>query len=392
MARELRRARRPARVRGALTARAAIDGRLRDRYADRDEYRTLGRTGLVVSEICFGAMAAGGDGFWRVVGAQDQATADLLVRRAFDAGVNFFDTADVYANGLSERILGEAVRRNGLRRDEVVIATKVHGRVSDLLPPDATDAQRAEADRRARAKNVNGLSRKHILDGIDASLARLGTDHVDLYQIHGYDPLTPLEEVVEALDAVVRAGKARYVGLCNLAAWQTAKALGIAERRGLARWRRCGCTLPRRARHRARWRRSRRQASRCSLEPPRRGAARALPPRRRCAEGTAARASTSPVDRPRAYDIDRDDPDGRGPRGRRHPHRAGVGAPPPVEVTSVIIGANRGAGVDNLAATDVTLTDVELAALDAASACRGVSGWMLDRQGADRLGWSRRAC
>lgn len=357
------------------------------------KYRTLGRTGLVVSEICFGTMTFGGDGFWRVVGAQDQATADLLVRRAFDAGVNFFDTADVYANGLSERILGEAVRRNGLRRDEVVIATKVHGRVSDLLPPEATEAQRAEADRRARAKNVNGLSRKHILDAIDASLGRLGTDHVDLYQIHGHDPLTPLEEVVEALDAVVRAGKARYVGLCNRAAWETAKALGIAERRGLARFASMQMYYSLAGRDLEREVAPMAQSEGLAILPwsPLAGGLLSGKFRRDAAAPEGARRASfdfPPVDRARAFDcIDAMTPiaESRGVSVARIAlawllHRPWV--------TSVIIGAKTEAQlVDNLASTEVALTDAELAALDAVSALPPeYPGWMLDRQGADRAG------
>ena len=112
------------------------------------KYKTLGRTGLVVSELCFGTMTFGGDGFWTVIGGQDQDVASSLVRQAFDAGVNFYDTADVYANGLSEQMLGHAIRDKGLRRDEIVIATKAHGRVLDLLPPDASPHAQAEAARR----------------------------------------------------------------------------------------------------------------------------------------------------------------------------------------------------------------------------------------------------
>jgi aryl-alcohol dehydrogenase-like predicted oxidoreductase len=127
--------------------------------------------------------------------------------------VNFVDTADVYHEGVSEQLLGEAMRSLGIRRSSLVLATKCRGRTG----PGPNDA---------------GLSRAHILDAIDQSLRRLGTDYVDLYQIHGYDPVTPMDEICEALDAVVRSGKVRYLGFCNLPAWRVAKALGIAERRG----------------------------------------------------------------------------------------------------------------------------------------------------------------
>lgn len=199
-------------------------------------YKKLGPSGLVVSEICLGAMTFGGNGFWGAIGRQSQDEADGLVKAAFDAGVNFFDTANVYSNGVSEMMLGSAIRGLGLRRDELVIATKAHGRLSDVLGPNAGPAEEAEARRRASARNVNGQSRKHLMDAIDASLERPGVDHVDLYQIHGFDPLTPMEEVVSALDDIVRSGRAHYVGLCNLAAWQIMKALGLQAQGGLSRF------------------------------------------------------------------------------------------------------------------------------------------------------------
>jgi aryl-alcohol dehydrogenase-like predicted oxidoreductase len=177
-------------------------------------YRVFGRTGLYVSELCFGAMTFGGKGFWEVVGKTPQDEADRLVGVALDAGINFFDTADVYSEGESERILGKAL---GQRRRDVVLATKVRGRVGP-------------------GPNQLGLSRRHIHESIDASLKRLGTDWVDLYQIHGFDAATPLDETLRALDDVVRAGKVRYVGCSNLAAWQLAKANGLAAKHGWERF------------------------------------------------------------------------------------------------------------------------------------------------------------
>ena len=169
----------------------------------------LGRTGLYVSELCLGTMTYGGKGFWEVIGKLGLDDVAGQLRTAVDAGVNFIDTADIYHEGESERLLGAALRQLGLARDRLVIATKVRGRSG----PGPNDA---------------GLSRKHIFDAIDGSLARLGTDHVDLYQIHGVDPVTPLEETMTALADVVRAGKVRYVGFCNLPAWTAMKALAIA--------------------------------------------------------------------------------------------------------------------------------------------------------------------
>jgi aryl-alcohol dehydrogenase-like predicted oxidoreductase len=201
-------------------------------------YRKLGRSGLLVSEICLGTMTFGGEGMWRVVGALNQDESQALVKGAFDAGVNFFDTANVYANGVSEEILGRAIQALRLPRDEIVVATKAFGRIG-ALAAQAGEAQAAEAKRRLTARNISGLSRKHLFDAIDASLKRLGLDYVDLYQIHGYDPLTPLDETLDALDAIIRSGRVRYIGLCNLAAWQIAKALGISARKGLARFESC---------------------------------------------------------------------------------------------------------------------------------------------------------
>jgi len=355
------------------------------------KYRTLGKTGLVVSELCFGTMTFGGDGFWRAIGAQDQSAADLLVRRAFDAGVNFFDTADVYANGLSERILGEAVRRNGLRRDEVVIATKVHGRVSDLLPPDATDAQRAEADRRGRARNINGLSRKHILDAIDASLGRLGMDHVDLYQIHGSDPLTPLEEVVDTLDAVVRSGKARYVGLCNCPAWETAKALGIADRKGQTRFASMQMYYTVAGRDIEREVVPLAQSEGLAILPwsPLAGGLLSGKFRR---DGTAPEGSRRanfdfpPVNRERVFDcVDAMTPMAAA-RGVSVAQIALAWLLHRPWVTSVILGAKTEAQLsDNLASTEVVLDAEELATLDKVSALSAeYPGWMHSRQSSDR--------
>jgi aryl-alcohol dehydrogenase-like predicted oxidoreductase len=159
-------------------------------------------------------MTFGGKSFWAVVGTSGQSEADALVARAIEAGINFFDTANVYSEGESERILGKAL---GTRRKDVILATKARGRVG----PGPNDV---------------GLTRRHVIDAIDASLDRLGTDHVDLYQIHGFDPLTPIEETLRALDDVVRAGKVRYIGCSNIAAWHVMKALGISERHGWARF------------------------------------------------------------------------------------------------------------------------------------------------------------
>jgi aryl-alcohol dehydrogenase-like predicted oxidoreductase len=180
-------------------------------------YKALGKTGLFVSELCLGTMTFGGKGFWEVVGRLGSKEAESLVGTALDGGVNFIDTADVYSEGESEKLTGAALAALGRPREQVVVATKVRGRVGPGV-------------------NQVGLSRGHILSSIEGSLRRLGLDYVDLYQIHGFDPATPIEETVRALDDVVRSGKARYVGFSNLSAWQAMKAIGYAEANGLARF------------------------------------------------------------------------------------------------------------------------------------------------------------
>ena len=179
-------------------------------------YNPLGRSGLYVSELCLGTMTFGGGGMWQAIGKVQQDEADTILKGALDAGINFIDTANIYSEGASETILGQGLKNLGIARDQVVIATKALGRMSP-------------------GPNGAGASRGHIMDQIEQSLKRLQLDHVDLYQIHGVDPLTPVEETVEALDNLVRRGLVRYVGVSNWAAWQVAKAVGIAEARRLTR-------------------------------------------------------------------------------------------------------------------------------------------------------------
>jgi aryl-alcohol dehydrogenase-like predicted oxidoreductase len=180
------------------------------------KYRQLGRTGVWVSEISLGTMTFGGKGHpvYGNIGALGQPEVDRVVGTALDAGVNFIDTADVYAEGESEELLGRAI---GKRRREVVLGTKLLAAVGP-------------------GPNDQGLTRLHIMRALEDSLRRLGTDYVDLYQIHNFDPITPLEETLAALDDAVRQGKVRYLGCSNLAAWQVSKALGISARDGLARF------------------------------------------------------------------------------------------------------------------------------------------------------------
>ena len=171
--------------------------------------RRLGRTGLKVSNLCLGTMTFGNEQW-----GCDESTAGRIVARFLDAGGNFIDTADVYSNGVSEEITGRAIRS---KRQQVVLATKVAG----PMGPGPNDL---------------GVSRRHILDAVDASLRRLGTDYIDLYQVHAYDPTTPLDETLRALDACVRAGKVRYIGCSNYSAWQLMKANALARELGLSRF------------------------------------------------------------------------------------------------------------------------------------------------------------
>jgi aryl-alcohol dehydrogenase-like predicted oxidoreductase len=181
-------------------------------------YNLLGQTGLYVSELCLGTMTyGGGSGIWSMIGNLQQDAVNAQVREAVDAGINFIDTANVYSYGEAESLTGQAIRDLGLKRDELVIATKATGSMDDT-------------------PNNRGQSRYHLMNAVDASLKRLQLDHIDLYQMHGFDPLVPFEESLSALNDLVRSGKVRYIGLCNMAAWQVMKALDISRARNWARF------------------------------------------------------------------------------------------------------------------------------------------------------------
>ncbi|MFP4470908.1 MAG: aldo/keto reductase, partial [Bacteroidales bacterium] len=184
------------------------------------KYNFLGNTGVLVSELCFGTMTFAGEGFWKPIGQQQQDEANDLIKTSFDAGINFYDTANVYSEGKSEKILGQALKDLVINRQEVVIATKLRGRMGPGV-------------------NQVGLSRLHIQDAVNDSLKRLNLDHIDLLYIHGVDAYTPLEETMRGLEEVVRAGKVRYLGVSNHGAWQIVKANMYAESRGWNRF--VGC-------------------------------------------------------------------------------------------------------------------------------------------------------
>jgi aryl-alcohol dehydrogenase-like predicted oxidoreductase len=181
------------------------------------KYNTLGHTGLLVSELCLGTMTfAAGEGMWKPIAGVGQQLADELLRQSIDAGINFVDTADVYTNGESEKTLAQAIANLGVARKDIVIATKAYGRTGP-------------------GRNDIGASRGHIMDAVEASLRRLRTDYIDLYQIHASDSVTPLEETMRALDALVSQGKVRYIGCSNWYAWQIMKANGLSEAKNLAK-------------------------------------------------------------------------------------------------------------------------------------------------------------
>ncbi|WP_308435305.1 aldo/keto reductase, partial [Sphingomonas glacialis] len=181
-------------------------------------YNILGRTGLFVSELCLGTMTfGGGSGIYSSMGGLQQKDADGLVKTAIDAGINFIDTSDVYSKGLSEQITGQALRNVGIAREDVIVATKFFGPTGD-------------------GPNARGTSRSHMLYALEGSLKRLQVDHIDLYQIHGFDQITPMEETLRALETVVQQGKVRYIGVSNWAAWQIAKAVGISNQFNLSRF------------------------------------------------------------------------------------------------------------------------------------------------------------
>ena len=347
-------------------------------------YRKLGRTGLAVSEICLGTMTFGGDGIWKAIGALEQETASKLVKGAFDKGVTFIDTANVYSNGLSEQVTGQAIK--GLPRDELVIATKVFGRMGAYNPN-----QTPEEQRRYNNTNLWGLSRKHIMDSIDASLTRLQIDHIDLYQVHAFDSVTPLEETLGALDELVKSGKVRYIGLCNFAAWQIAKALGVSDKNAFARFESlqmyytiAGRDLEREVVPLC----VDQQLAILPWSPLAGGFLSGKYQRNAAGPNDARRTSFDfpPINKDRAFDcIDAMNPMAQA----RDTSVAGIALGWLLHkpwVTSVIIGARSPEQLkQNLAAINVKLSAEEMAALDKVSELpREYPGWMLERQGGER--------
>ncbi len=336
--------------------------------------RPLGRTGLFVSELCLGTMTFGGEsGMWKQIGDLSQSDAEKLVGQAFDAGINFIDTADVYSGGRSEEITGQALKNLKVPRDNVVIATKVFGETG----PGA---------------NMRGASRSHIISSVKASLKRLQLDHIDLYQIHGFDPATPIEETLRALDILVQHGHVRYIGVSNWAAWQIAKAIGISERLGLARIQSLQAyyTLATRDLERELIPMIKSESVGLMVWSPLAGGLLSGKYERDAQSSKTSepgsRRSTfdfPPVDKHRAFDcIDTMRPMAQA-KGVSVAQIALAWLLHQPQVTSVIVGAKRPDQLaDNLAAADVTLSADELSQLGTVSRLPPeYPGWMFERQG-----------
>ena len=334
-------------------------------------YQKLGNTGLFVSELCLGTMTFGGEGgMWGKIGQLDQAQADKLVGSALDAGINFIDTANVYSEGRSEQITGQALKNLKVPRENVVVATKVFGETGTA------------------GVNSRGSSRYHIIGSVKESLKRMQLDHIDLYQLHGFDPATPMEEMLYALDNLLQHGHVRYIGVSNWAAWQIAKALGISERLGLARFASLQAYYTIAGRDLERELAPMLQSENVGLmvwSPLAGGLLSGKYSRDGKGEEGSRRLAFDfpPVNKDRAFDcID---------VMRVIAEEKGVSVAQialawllhqPV-VSSVIIGAKRPDQLeDNIAATHIRLTEEELRQLDAVSALpREYPGWMLERQG-----------
>lgn len=338
------------------------------------EYATLGNTGLLVSKLCFGTMTFGdGRGMFKALSSVGQAEADQLVKTSIDGGINFFDTADNYTEGESEKILGQSLKNLNIARKDVVIATKVYSRVG-------------------AGRNDVGASRGHIMDGIEASLRRLHTDHIDLYQIHCDDSLTPIEETLRALDTLVQQGKVRYFGCSNWQAWRIAKALGISELRNLARFDTLQAYYSIAGRDLEREIVPMLESERVGLlvwSPLAGGllSGKFSRTNQKAADSRRSEINFPIVDKERTWKI----LDVIAPIAKAHgcsPARISLAwlLAKPV-VTSIIIGAKRLDQLkDNLAAVELALTPDELRQLDEVSALPPeYPGWMLPFQGADRL-------
>lgn len=337
-------------------------------------YHKFGHTGLFVSELCLGTMTFGGEGgMWGQIGNLRQAEAEKLVGRSLEAGINFIDTANVYSEGRSESITGQALKNLKVARENVVVATKVFGASGTL------------------GVNSSGLSRFHIMESVKASLKRLQLDHIDLYQLHGFDPATPIEETLYALDNLVQQGHVRYIGVSNWSAWQIMKALGISQHLGLARFESLQAYYSIAGRDLERELVPLLQSENVGLltwSPLAGGLLSGKYDRDTATVEDSRRATFDfpPVNKERAYDcIDAMREMGAN-RGVSVAQIALAWLLHQPAVTSVIIGAKKLKQLDdNIAATNVILTPEERVTLDRVSALpEEYPGWMLERQGGPR--------
>ena len=337
------------------------------------KYKFLGNTGVLVSELCFGTMTFGGDGYWEAMGKLQQEEGNTLVKTAFDSGINFFDTANVYSYGKSEEILGKSFKDLGINRSEVVVATKARGRM-------------------APGANQIGLSRLHIMDSVNDSLRRLDMDHIDLFYVHGVDAYTSLEETMRGLEDIVRSGKVRYLGVSNHAAWQIMKANGIAEKNGWTKFVACQHYYSIAGRDLER-----------ELIPMMEDQNLALMPWSPLAGGFLSGKYTRnnetsgdnrrdtfdfpPIDKEKAYDIIEVIQPIAESHGVSVAQIALAWLLNQKSVTSVIIGAKKPEQLkDNIAATTVSLSQSDLAQLyDISLLNTEYPQWMFERQGRDRL-------
>jgi aryl-alcohol dehydrogenase-like predicted oxidoreductase len=335
------------------------------------KYNLLGNTGLKVSELCLGTMTFGGKGIWTAIGTLPQDEVDALVKKSVDAGINFIDTANVYSEGLSEQLTGQAIRNLGLHRDDLVIATKVRGKMGD-------------------GPNQSGLTRKHILQQADESLKRLQLDYIDLYQIHGFDALTPMEETLHALDTLVNSGKVRYIGCSNLAAWQIMKALGISQLKDYSKFvsLQAYYTIAGRDLEREVVPLLKDQQLGLMVWSPLAGGFLSGKYTRQAvaADGRRANFDFPPINKEKAYDIIDVMQEIATAKNVSVAQIALAWLLHQPVVTSIIIGAKRTEQLeDNLKATSIQLDAAELAQLEEISKLAAeYPGWMLERQSADR--------
>lgn len=337
------------------------------------KYNLLGNTGLKVSELCLGTMTFGDKGIFKVMGSLGQEPVNALVKRAVDAGINFIDTANVYSEGMSEELTGQAIKTLGLNRDELVLATKVRGKMGEK-------------------PNEIGLTRKHIMQQVEASLKRLQTDYIDLYQIHSYDPQTPLEETLRALDDLVRSGKVRYIGASNMAAWQLMKALGYSTYNHVEKFvsLQAYYTVAGRDLEREIIPLLNDQKLGLMVWSPLAGgllSGKYNRPEENKEGGRRASFDFPPVNKDRAFDvIDLLQPMAKAKNATVAQLSLAWLLHQPA-VTTVIIGANKTEQLDdNLKSVDVKFTAEELQQLDAASKLPAeYPGWMLERTAVDRV-------